>query len=73
MLAQIVYLKFRIGEVSVPTRYFDEASSINFSRSVIYGFGVLGTASAYVLQSLKLIKSPLFNPDGKKLPAALEG
>ncbi len=73
MLAQIVYFKFRIGEVSVPTRYFDEASSINFSRSVIYGFGVLGTASAYVLQSLKLIKSPLFNPDGKKLPAVLEG
>jgi glycosyltransferase involved in cell wall biosynthesis len=73
MLAQIVHFKYRIGEVSVPTRYFDEASSINFSRSVIYGFGVLGTATTFVLERLKLIKSPLFKVDGKKLPAATEG
>jgi hypothetical protein len=57
----------------VPTRYFDDASSINFSRSVIYGFGVLGTAITYVLQKMRLIRSPLFNIHGKKLPAALEG
>jgi glycosyltransferase involved in cell wall biosynthesis len=73
MLAQIIFFKFRIGEVSVPTRYFDDASSINFSRSVIYGFGVLGTALTYVLQSLRIIRSPLFDIQGKKLPAALEG
>jgi hypothetical protein len=73
MLAQIIFLKFRIGEVSVPTRYFEEASSINFSRSVVYGFGVLGTAATFVLQKLRIIRSPLFDIDGKKLPASLEG
>ena len=44
MLAQCVHFGFRIGEVSCPTKYFDEASSINFRRSVKYGFGVLGTS-----------------------------
>ena len=44
MLAQCVYFGFRIGEVSCPTKYFEEASSINFQRSVTYGFGVLSTA-----------------------------
>jgi glycosyltransferase involved in cell wall biosynthesis len=44
MVAQAFYLDFRIGEISCPTKYFEEASSINFSRSVTYGFGVLGTA-----------------------------
>ena len=42
MLAQCVYFGFRIGEVSCPTKYFKEASSINFRRSVQYGLGVLG-------------------------------
>jgi glycosyltransferase involved in cell wall biosynthesis len=44
MLAQIIWFGYRIGEVSCPTKYFEEASSINFRRSVIYGFGVLKTA-----------------------------
>jgi hypothetical protein len=44
MVAQAFYLDFRIGEISCPTKYFEEASSINFRRSVTYGFGVLGTA-----------------------------
>ncbi len=44
MLAQCVHFGFRIGEVSCPTKYFEEASSINFRRSVKYGFGVLGTS-----------------------------
>jgi glycosyltransferase involved in cell wall biosynthesis len=44
MVAQAVYFGFRIGEISCPTKYFEEASSINFQRSVTYGFGVLGTA-----------------------------
>ena len=43
MLAQSIYFGYRIGEVSCPTKYFKEASSINFTRSVKYGFGVLGT------------------------------
>ena len=49
MLAQILYKGYEIGEVTCPTKYFDEASSINFRRSTKYGFGVLGTAMAYRL------------------------
>ena len=44
MLAQIIWFGYRIGELSCPTRYFPEASSINFRRSVIYGLGVLKTS-----------------------------
>ncbi len=60
MLAQSIYFKFRIGEISCPTRYFPEASSINFRRSVVYGIGVLKTSWAFRLQRLGWIKSPLF-------------
>ncbi len=44
MIVQALYFGFRVGEISCPTKYFKEASSINFQRSVTYGFGVLGTA-----------------------------
>jgi glycosyltransferase involved in cell wall biosynthesis len=67
MLAQAVYFKFRIGEVSCPTRYMPEASSINFSRSVKYGIGVLGTAAAFRLQTAGLSRFPIFAADGRKL------
>ena len=67
MLAQAVYFKFRIGEVSCPTRYMPEASSINFSRSVKYGLGVLGTAVAFRLQTIGLARFPIFAADGRKL------
>jgi len=50
MLAQIIWYGYRIGEVSCPTKYFPEASSINFRRSVIYGLGVLRTAVQFRLQ-----------------------
>ena len=50
MLAQIFFNGFEIAEVTCPTKYFDEASSINFKRSVIYGLGVLGTSFQYRLQ-----------------------
>lgn len=50
MLAQIIWFGYRIGEVSCPTKYFEEASSINFRRSVIYGLGVLKTAMQFRLQ-----------------------
>jgi len=60
MLAQAVFFGFRIGEISCPTRYFEEASSINFSRSVKYGLGVLGTSARYLLHKFGLVKSPLF-------------
>jgi len=49
MLAQIIWFGYRIGEVSCPTKYFEDASSINFRRSVIYGFGVLKTALQFRL------------------------
>ncbi|MCK9419637.1 MAG: glycosyltransferase family 2 protein [Nitrospirae bacterium] len=65
MLAQAVYFGFRIGEISCPTRYFEDASSINFRRSVKYGFGVLGTSLKYLLQKWGMIKSPIFSTKGK--------
>lgn len=60
MLAQIVWFGFTIGEVSCPAKYFAEASSINFRRSVKYGFGCLSTGMKFRLAAMKLIRSPLF-------------
>ncbi len=60
MLAQILWLGYTVAEVSCPTRYFKEASSINFRRSVVYGFGCLKTASEYRLAKMNLISSRLF-------------
>jgi len=67
MLAQCIYFGHRIGEVSCPTKYFEDASSINFVRSVKYGFGVLATTLKCRLQKLGLAQFRLFNPQGKKL------
>jgi glycosyltransferase involved in cell wall biosynthesis len=67
MLAQCVHFGFRIGEVSCPTKYFEAASSINFRRSVKYGFGVLGTTLQFVLQRWGLFRLKKFSSDGKKL------
>lgn len=67
MLTQCVYFKFRIGELSCPTRYFPEASSIDFRRSVRYGVGVLETTLQFALQRLGLIHQPLFDPRGRTL------
>ena len=60
MLAQIFFKGYNIGEVSCPTKYFKEASSINFKRSMKYGLGVLGVACAYRLQKMKLAKFKIF-------------
>ena len=60
MLAQILYSGYRIGEVSCPTKYFDEASSISLKNSIIYGFGVLATALKFRMHKLGLINSRLF-------------
>lgn len=60
MLAQIVWFGFNIGELSCPTKYFEEASSINFRRSVIYGLGVLRTSINFRLEKLGILRSPLF-------------
>jgi len=67
MLTQCIYFGYRIGEVSCPTRYFAEASSINFKRSVKYGFGVVGTSVKLLLQRSGLVKFRLFSPAGRKL------
>jgi glycosyltransferase involved in cell wall biosynthesis len=69
MIAQAAIFGFRIGEISCPTRYFAEASSINFSRSVVYGFGVLKTSLRYRLHRSGLRRDPLFDPGGRKLRA----
>src|SRR5216683_4080624 len=66
-LAQCVYFGFRIGEVSCPTKYFEEASSINFRRSVKYGFGVLATTLQFALQKVGLFHLPRFSDKGRKL------
>ena len=60
MLAQIIWSGYRIGEVSCPTKYFKDASSINFRRSVVYGVGVLKTALQFRLCRMGLIKVPIF-------------
>ena len=60
MLAQILWQGWQIAEITCPTKYFEGASSINFSRSVKYGFGCLATAMKYRLAKMKLIRSKLF-------------
>ena len=65
MLAQIIYFGYRIGEISCPTRYFEDASSINFLRSVKYGLGVIVTSFKYLFHKLNIRRDPLFNHDGQ--------
>jgi glycosyltransferase involved in cell wall biosynthesis len=62
MLVQAKEFRFRFGEISCPTKYFPEASSINFRRSLVYGFGVLGTSVRYVLNRWKIYRSQIFSP-----------
>ncbi|MHB8883202.1 MAG: glycosyltransferase family 2 protein [Thermodesulfovibrionales bacterium] len=67
MLIQAVYFGFRVGELSCPARYFKEASSINFSRSVTYGLGVLGTIMKYLAARWGIKKAAILRQHGKKL------
>ena len=67
MLAQTIYFGFRLGEVSCPTRYFAEASSINFPRSVKYGLGVLVTSVKFFLQKRGWGQYRIFSPTGRGL------
>src|SRR4051794_7352244 len=72
-LAQAVRLGFRLGDLPVPVRYFDEASSINFRRSLRYGLLTLGVMGHYWLDRLRLWRSPLYRPKTKPaqdVPAA---
>ena len=61
-LAQAVYLGYRLGDIPIPTRYFAEASSINFFRSIIYGLGCFGVLAKYLLQSFGLGRFKIFQP-----------
>lgn len=61
-LAQAVHFGFKLGDIPVPVRYFDEASSINFRRSVVYGLSTLNVLAKYWANRLHVIKSPLFQP-----------
>ena len=67
MLAQIAYFGFTIGEISCPTKYFAEASSINLRRSITYGLGVVRTSINYRLQKMGLRRSRIFAKDGARL------
>ncbi|HTK81033.1 MAG TPA: glycosyltransferase family 2 protein [Bacteroidota bacterium] len=61
MLSQIVYLKFKIAEVTCPAKYFEEASSINFQRSVRYGLGCLLTALQFRLTRMGVLRGSIFD------------
>jgi glycosyltransferase involved in cell wall biosynthesis len=60
MIAQIFYKKYEIGEITCPTKYFEEASSINFMRSVKYGLGVLKVSFQYLFQKMGIAKYTIF-------------
>ena len=67
MLVQALHFGFRIAEVTCPTRYSTDSSSINFRRSVKYGFGVLGTAMQSRLAMMGLAQPRFLSPGGRKL------
>ena len=66
MLTQIFYEGYEIGEISCPAKYFEEASSINFSRSMKYGFGVLGNSLKYRLNKWGMMRSKIYRKPVKK-------
>jgi glycosyltransferase involved in cell wall biosynthesis len=67
MIAQAVAFNFKIGEISCPTKYFEDASSINFKRSVKYGFGVLATTFSFVANRMGIVRVARFGPSGRKV------
>lgn len=68
MIAQAIFFDFKVGELSCPTRYFPEASSINFKRSVVYGMGVLWTAIRFRLHKLGWRQFKIFVKSDYQLP-----
>jgi glycosyltransferase involved in cell wall biosynthesis len=72
MLAQCVHFGYRIGEVSCPTKYFEEASSINFRRSVQYGLGVIATTLQFAMERAGIAHSKIFSKEGKTLETGAE-
>lgn len=67
MLSQIIYFGYKVGEISCPAKYFPEASSINFRRSLVYGLSVLLTSIKYFSQKTGLFRFRIFSEKGKKL------
>jgi glycosyltransferase involved in cell wall biosynthesis len=67
MIAQAVMFNFQIGEISCPTKYFEEASSINFRRSVTYGLGVLATTLSFFGHKMGWIRVPRYDASGRKV------
>jgi hypothetical protein len=67
MIAQCIMFGFRIGEISCPTSYFKEASSINFRRSVRYGLGVLATTLSFLAHRTGIRRIRLFDATGRKI------
>jgi glycosyltransferase involved in cell wall biosynthesis len=67
MLAQAVFYGFRIGQISCPTKYFEEASSMSFRKGIRYGSGVLATTLQFALEKWRLRHFPIFDPKGRKL------
>src|SRR5436305_1280884 len=68
MLAQVIFYGYRIGEVSCPTKYFEDASSINFRRSCVYGLGCLRTALEFRLARIGLTRSRIFRRPLRQQP-----
>ncbi len=66
MLLQIIYFGYRIGEITAPSKYTKESSSISFRKSLVYGFGVIYTALQFILQKSGLAKFPIFEKHSAK-------
>ena len=73
MLAQVIFFGFRVGEISCPSNYFPEASTINFRRSVIYGLGVLKASFLFRINKWGWLRSPIFDPQGPTILQSREG
>jgi glycosyltransferase involved in cell wall biosynthesis len=65
MIAQIFYAGYEIAEITCPTKYFDEASSINLKRSIKYGLGVLGVSISYFFNKIGIGRNKIFKPKTK--------
>lgn len=71
MLSQIFFAGYEIAEITCPTKYFKEASSINFRRSVKYGIGVLSTSIAYRLNKMGIMKSDIYTNSGQDVKRSI--
>lgn len=72
LIAQAVMFGFRIGEISCPAKYCEEASSINFKRSVKYGLGVLGTTVGFVAHKCGVLHVRRYDSNGRKVTRQLD-